>query len=604
MRDFFTARWFVSLISVLALPLIAPAADNEQGIDFFEKKIRPVLVKQCYRCHSAEAQAKKRLKGNLFVDTRAGLLKGGDTGPAVIQHDVKKSLLLKALNYENKAFEMPPAGKLPESVIADFTQWIEMGAPDPRGGKVVQKKYDIDIEAGRKFWSIRPLQKYQIPKVNDKAWPKNDVDRFILAKLEEKKLKPLPDADARLLVRRIYFDLIGMPPTPEQIHDFLQAEKQNRSGAIASLVDHLLASPRFGERWGRHWLDVARYGESNGGTKNTLWPDAWRYRDYVIDAFNQDKPFHQFVREQIAGDLLPTKNDNDRRDNVIATGFLAMGSKTPAVPRMEIIGEQLDVLGRAFLGISIGCARCHDHKFAPVPTRDFYAMAGMMLNTQIQDGKPFASLNDFDKSAGKKYKDFQRNLTTATRAIEKAKDRLAELTTQANQRRYPGQGWEEVIAQLPGGQRAKAESTLKDLNKAQTDLEKLRREGVPDIHQAVGVVDRAAKGRNWLNAKIHIRGSEQNLGEEVPRSVMQVLHVGELPTIEGNRSGRDQLAASIHRHPLTARVMVNRLWHHLHGRGIVRTVDNFGTLGESPSHPELLDWLASRFVEENWSVKR
>lgn len=596
---------FILFLIVALIPSVSVAAESDsQGIDFFEKQIRPVLVNKCYRCHSVEAASKNRLKGNLYLDSRVGIRKGGDTGPAVVPNDVQKSIIIQALKYENKAFEMPPSGKLSENVINDFVKWIERGAPDPRDGTVVKKTDEIDIEAGRKFWSIRPFQQVQIPTINDTHWPRSEIDRFILSKLEAKQLKPVNDASALDLVRRLYFDLIGLPPTPEQIDGFLIAVKKDRLSAITTLVDQLLLSPRFGERWGRHWLDVARFGESNGGTKNTVWPDAWRYRDYVIDSFNKDKPFNQFVREQLARDLLPANTEQKRKEQLVATAFLAMGSKPAAVPRMEIIGEQLDVMGRAFLGISIGCARCHDHKFDPVPTSDFYAMAGIMLNTQIQDGKPFGSLEKIEKSARTKYKNFQRSLSTATGAIEKSLVRLDELCRQGKIRRWPTQSWEEVIAKLSAGQRSKAEKTLKELRKAQTDLEKLRKENPPKVFETLAVADRAAKGRNFLNAKIHIRGSEQNLGDEIPRNVMQVLRSDERLKIGEKESGRLQLANVIDRHPLTARVMVNRIWHHLFGRGIVRTTDNLGTLGDRPSHPELLDWLASRFIEEGWSTKK
>ena len=582
--------------------LIATArAEAQDGIDFFEQKIRPVLVQKCYRCHSAEAAENKKLRGGLYLDTRAGIRKGGDTGPAVVPGDLDKSLLLEALHYKNDDLQMPPSGQLPEAVIADFVRWVKMGAPDPRDGKTVVKKYEIDIEAGRNFWSVRPLQQHQPPQVKNRAWPTTEVDSFILAKLEQAKLEPVEDAHPRFLVRRLYFDLIGMPPTPKQIESFVAHAEKNRQQAIETLVDQLLASPRFGERWGRHWLDVARFGESNGGTKNNAWPDAWRYREYVIQAFNKDKPYDQFVLEQLAGDLLPADNEEQKQQQKVATAFLAMGSQEANAPRMEVIGEQLDVMGRAFLGISVGCSRCHDHKFDPVPTRDFYAMAGILLNTEIRDDAP---LGNYDKKLRKTYKDFHRTVATSTRKISQGIDRLYELCEQAEVRRMPWESWDTVITRLPDGRQGKAKQAYQQVQDGNNELKNLRKKDFPNILQAVAANDRPGKGRNFINAHVHIRGSEKNLGEEIPRGIMQILHTDESLNIGEKESGRLQMAGVIRKHPLVARVMVNRIWHHLFGRGIVRTPDNFGKLGEPPSHPQLLDWLAVKFIEDDWSVKK
>ena len=593
------------LLSLFLLATVQSVArSSDAGTDFFENKIRPVLVKHCYQCHSAKAAAKKALRGELLLDTRAGIRKGGESGPAVVPKDPKKSLLLAAIRHET--FKMPPNGKLPANVIADFEKWIKLGAPDPRNGKVVVKKDAIDIRAGRRFWSFRPLKDVQPPKVAGN-WSWNAVDRFIQLKLDKSKLQPVGDAPPRMLIRRLSFDLTGLPPTPDAVAAFVAACAKDRRKAVEQLVDKLLASPQFGERWGRHWLDVARYGVTSGGTKNREWPDAWRYRNYVIDAFNADKPFNEFVQEQIAGDLLPADDDNQRRRKTIATGFLAMGAKAANATRMEIIGEQLDVLGRAFLGVSIGCARCHDHKFDPVPTRDFYALAGIFQNTQIQDGKPFADLSFADSKSAKKrsseYKNFFRKLNTATRNLWRAEHRLAEMTAKAGVRRRATESWEIAIGRLGDGARRKAEQTLKQRADARRALENLRKAGVPDVFQAVAMTDRPAKGRQFRNAPIHIRGSESNLGEEVPRGVLQVLTESP-PSVGEKQSGRLQLAAVIKDHPLTSRVIVNRVWHHLFGRGLVATVDNFGTLGARPTHPELLEWLAGRFVSDGWSIKK
>ena len=522
----------------------------------------------------------------------------------MVPGDVRESLLVAAIRHES--FEMPPKGQLAASVIADFVKWIEMGAPDPRDGSIVVANEEIDIEAGRSFWSLRPLTKPEIPPAASQ-WPRGEIDQFVAAKLASEKLQPVTDAQPLDLVRRVHFDLTGLPPSPQALEEWTSRIATSRD-EFAALVDELLASPQYGERWGRHWLDVARFGESNGGTSDRIWPDAWRYRNYVIDSFNDDKPFDRFLREQLAGDLLPPESDDRRWEQIVASGFWALGSKPNNATRMEVIGEQLDVMGRAMLGLSIGCARCHDHKYDPIPTRDFYALAGMMQNTAILDGKPFAAFDPgLEKSQRSKVKNFERAMATATRGIEQATDRLEELAWQQNMRHRPGEDWADVIERFPDtGRRKKAEETLRELKKAQADLEKLRAEGPPNVLLGVAVKDQAAKGNKWLNAQIHIRGSDSNLGDEVPRSILQVLlpPEAEPPVIGEMESGRLQLADIVSQHPLTARVMVNRIWHHLFGRGLVRTVDNFGTLGEAPTHPQLLEYLAARFIEDDWSVKK
>lgn len=580
-------------------------ARADEGTDFFETKIRPVLVENCYRCHSADAQKQGKLKGKLTLDTRTGIRKGGETGPAIVPGKVDDSLLLAAIRHEG--FEMPPKDKLPEPVIADFVKWVEMGAPDPRDGATASTSQEIDVEAGWRFWSLQPLARPAVPSVSS-DWPETEIDKFVAQKLADSKLAAVDDADAVTLIRRLYFDLIGLPPSPEDLDEFEKSAIRNPNSAIENLVDQLLESPQFGERWGRHWLDVARFAESNGATKNTIWPDAWRYRDYVIDSFNADKPYDQFLKEQIAGDLLPFESDQQRWEQIVAAGFLALGSKADNATPMEIIGEQLDVLGRAMLGLSIGCARCHDHKFDPIPIRDFYALAGIMQNTAILDGKPFASFDArLDKSRLQQVKTFERAVASASRAVVQANDRLEELAKQQNLCRRPGDSWEDVLSRFTNnGQLDKASETQKQLAKAVEDLERLRQAGPPNVLLGVSVTDRAAKGRNWLNARIHIRGSDSNLGDEVPRGVLQVLLTsGEVqPDISEAESGRLQLAEVVSQHPLAARVMVNRIWHHLFGQGLVRTVDNFGTLGEPPTHPELLEWLAGQFVEDGWSIKK
>ena len=363
----------VGIIGVFA------AEPTAEGLAFFEKKIRPVLVEHCYKCHSANSE---KVKGGLLVDTREGIRKGGESGPAVVPGNLKGSLLISALKHDD--FEMPPKGMLPAAVIADFEKWIRGGAADPRRAtRRVAKPDSIDIEAGRKHWAYQPLKAPAIPEVKDAAWPANDIDRFILAKLESAALQPGADAKKIILIRRLYFDLIGLPPTPEEIAQFVDDKSP---AAYQNLVDRLMKSPRFGERWGRHWLDVVRYAESMS-LRGRLLKHAWRYRDYVIEAFNDDLPYDQFLTQQLAGDLLEASSVDAQRRNLIATTFLVMGdalleNQNKRQLDMDVVDEQLDVIGKGLLAQTIACARCHDHKFDPIPTSDYYAMAGILKNVQ------------------------------------------------------------------------------------------------------------------------------------------------------------------------------------------------------------------------------
>ncbi len=376
----------LALLSVSSARAVSPLSDAD--LKLFESKVRPILVEHCYQCHSADA---KKLRGNLYLDSKAGWQRGGDSGPAVVPGDAKKSLLLKAIRYKDPDLQMPPKGKLPKEAIAALENWVLKGAPDPRTGEagspaVPARRSRIDLEKGRQFWSFRPVANQPPPTVKDSAWPRTPIDRFILAKLEATQLKPTGDADRRTLIRRVYFDLVGLPPTPSQIKAFLN-DPLPTPRAFEKVVDELLASPRFGERWGRHWLDIARFAESSGGGRDLLFDKAWRYRDYVIDSFNRDRPFDQFIRQQIAGDLLPYDSPQERADNVTAVGYLTLGPtnyelQDKALLRMEVVDEQIDTVGRTFLAMTLGCARCHDHPFDPVPTTDYYAFAGIFRSTK------------------------------------------------------------------------------------------------------------------------------------------------------------------------------------------------------------------------------
>ena len=357
----------------------AEAQPDPAKLEFFEKKIRPVLAQHCYSCHAQDA---KTLQANLLLDTREGTRRGGDSGPAVVPGKVDESLILGALKFET--FEMPPSGKLPAAVIADFEKWIADGAVDPRDGKAAATAQGIDLEAGRQFWAFRPLERAPAPRLAHDDWSTTEIDRYLFAAMDAAGLQPEGRADRRTLIRRAYFDLIGLPPTPEEIAAFLA---DDRPDAFARLVDHLLASPHFGERWGRHWLDIARFAESSGGGRTLLFPNAWRYRDYVIAAFNTDKPYDRFICEQIAGDLLPYDTPEQQADNLTALGFLMLGphnyeTQDKELLRMDVVDEQIDTVSKALLGLTVSCARCHDHKFDPIPTRDYYALAGIFRSTK------------------------------------------------------------------------------------------------------------------------------------------------------------------------------------------------------------------------------
>src|SRR6266571_4443088 len=354
---------------------------SREGIEFFEKKIRPVLESNCYRCHSATA---KKLQGGLMLDSREGMLKGGNSGYGVIiPGDPDNSLLIKAIRYNDSKLQMPPTGQLPSEQVKDFEAWVKMGAPDPRVASASSQAawQPYDLSEARKFWSFQPVKDPPLPEVNNKAWARSPIVRFILAKLESKGLKPVGDADKRTLIRRATFDLTGLPATPDEIDAFINDASPK---AFEKVIDRLLASPQYGERWGRHWLDVVRYADTAGCNSDFPISAAYKYRNYVIKGFNEDKPYDRFIREQIAGDLLPSKSDAEKYEHIIATGYLAIsrrfGSRTKEFNLT--IDDTIDNLSKTFLGLSVSCARCHNHKFDPIPTRDYYAFYGIFNSSR------------------------------------------------------------------------------------------------------------------------------------------------------------------------------------------------------------------------------
>ncbi|MFN9416335.1 MAG: DUF1549 domain-containing protein, partial [Pirellula sp.] len=361
------------------------AASPEQ-LDFFERKIRPILIEHCYECHAADS---KIIQGGLRVDHRAGLIQGGDNGPSIDLKEPKESSLIKALRYED--VEMPPKGQLSDSIIGDFETWIAMGAPDPRVADELPTARAIDLEEARKFWAFQPITDPEAPAVNDGSWPLDVIDHFVLAKQEAAGIKPVADADRYTWLRRVSLDLTGLPPTPAEIDAFI---RDNSPHACATVVDRLLESRAFGERWARHWLDLTGYADMIGTSNNVFAEYAWRYRDYLIDAFNKDKPFDRFVREQIAGDLIATSSVSEKAECITATGFLMLGDVEIVEPdkaKMEAdhIDTQVTKIGATFLGMTMGCVRCHDHKFDPIGLEDYYGIAGMLRSSPSTRKIPF-----------------------------------------------------------------------------------------------------------------------------------------------------------------------------------------------------------------------
>lgn len=574
-------RLAIALATTFALSLGARAwaadAPTREQLDFFETKIRPVLATNCYACHSAESKTRM---GGLSLDTRDSIREGGQRGHAVVPADVESSLIVGALRYDG-ALKMPPTGKLSDEVIADFVKWIEMGAPDPREVRVQQAASTIDLEQGRQYWAFQAPRQAALPSVRDPAWPRGAIDQYVLASIEREGLRPVADASRDDWLRRVTFDLTGLPPAPDEIESF---RKDDSSQAYAQVVDRLLESERFGERWGRHWLDVVRYADSVGRTRNLPYPVAWKYRDYVIASFNADKPYDRFVRQQIAGDLLPYASSAERVENQVATGFLALGAHDLNEPdpkqfEMDVVDEMINVTSRSMLALSVGCARCHDHKFDPIPTKDYYALAAIFRGTDVRSGL-------------RRRPRFNAGYFRIQRLVEL--DGMADYSTPnaAELRAERERLWSALVA---------AEKD-RDRNKCREYARGLGKLPIPE-NLAMGVMDTGEP----VVMKVNIGGDPHTFGEPVDPGFVQALFAADanLPSIAKGRSGRLELADWLTRgdNPLTARVMANRVWHHLFGKGLVATVDNFGSTGRAPTNQALLDYLAVQFMDQGWSVK-
>ncbi len=525
----------------------AVESNKDRSLALFRDYVEPLLKKHCYECHS---HASGEANGGLVVDSRGGLLTGGELGPAVKPGEPQTSLLMKAVLYEDDRLSMPPTEKLSERDIDHLREWIETGAVDPREGPAISSQIVKAVQGpdASKLWSVKPLSVGAAPPIVDMQWPRTDIDRFLLAELETKGLSPSPAAPAHQLLRRLHYVCTGLPPTPEESRAFVQAMEStatNPSPAaskagiqtiLESTIDRLLSSPHFGERWGRHWLDLMRYADVAGNDQPNPMPEAWRYRGYVIHAFNQDKAFDEFIREQIAGDLEGIDQPETRAENLVATTMLAIGHVVKADrdaerQKLDVMDEQMEVIGRSLLGIQIGCARCHDHKLDPFPTRDYYALAGIFRSTEGLGGRA-------PKGDGL--------------LLKPPSVALPEVD-------------ETAPSFLRGGKKVNAHAAL--------DTASIRDEA------------------------IHLRGEVYVTGDVVPRGLPTLVAKTAIESLPSESSGRRELCDWLlsEKNVLVQRVIANRIWHHVFGQGIVRTTDNFGFTGDAPSHPILLDYLADRF---------
>ncbi len=736
---------FISVLLIAGSFVCAADSLSPDDLAFFEKKVRPALIEHCYECHSEEAGKRK---GGLWLDRKEGWQLGGDSGPALIPGDPDGSYFMKTIRYEDPDLEMPPDGKLPDDVIATFEQWIKRGAPDPRSGGAAVEADGMSIEEGKQFWSFRPRQNPEAPAVKTKDWPRDDIDRFILTELESAGLRPAKDAPDEALLRRAKVDLTGMQPTVEEQDEFLAEPSREK---FAEMVDRWLASPDFGERWGRHWLDLARYSDSSGGGRAMPLPEAWRFRDHVVEAFRDDVPLDQLIRSHIAGDLLPFENEEERIRNLISTGFLVLGPHNYELQNklelnLEIADEQMDTLGRAFMGMTIGCARCHDHKFDPIPTKDYYALAGIFLSTNsvthsnvskwhTEPIPPTEDVRLAVLASEKKQDELETRIAEikeelATLGVGAGDDRksvskgslsgividdteaeiVGEWQGSTSNARWVGAGYihdkneqkggksivyratipeggeyevrmsysagtnraaavpvevktprgaksfvvnqkltpahdrlfhslqkirvekgDEVVvtvqneggsgvviadavqwlplfgdakpASLPKADAEQIAALRKDLKRQEKELKDTKAKA-PKVPQAMSVID-LDPGKIGPT-ELRIRGVEASKGEKVDRGFLQVAMWDGAPTVSDKQSGRLELANWMvaSENPLTSRVLANRIWMQLMGRGIVPTADNFGVTGQAPSHPELLDYLAGEFIKGGWSAKK
>ena len=573
-------RFILTIILSLSASTVL---SQENGIQFFEKNIRPILNTQCYSCHSSNS---KNVKGGLSLDTRQGILNGGDSGPSVVPGKVEESSLLDYI----ESGDMPPDNPLSKEVVDNFKKWVKMGMPDPR---YKHENRAVELRQARQFWAFKKVQRPSVSKYDGDV-----IDGIINDELQKQNLNAVKQADEHTLVRRLYYDLIGLPPSVEQLDSYINSKEQDK---YERLVDSLLEDEGYGEKWARHWLDIARYGESTGQDRNLVSPYAWRYRDYVINSFNNDKPYDKFIKEQIAGDLLPHKNYQEYNEQLTATGFLTVGTKNlGANPRQYIADtadDQIDVITRGFLGMTLSCARCHDHKFDPFSQEDYYGVAGLFSNTENLDGvyrgnNNTGYLGDYGFLINEDTEDLYKK--------RKVKEwMLLSRIWNLEQQIESIKTWNK---------RATEEQLQRELNKRNKALAEAKKNLPEEYLQYLEHLEPVMSVRDkqkMQEIKLAIRGEVNNLGDEVPRRLPEIF--SDRPDLAfDNTSGRLQLANWIaHKtNPLTYRVYVNRIWRHLIGKGIIDSFDNFGILGGEPSNIKLLNYLSDKFTVNRLSTKR
>ena len=600
----------------VAGPNAVAAEPPPEHAAFFESQVRPLLAMRCFKCHAAEKQ-----QGNLRLDHPASILAGGDSGPAVKPGKPEESLLVEAIHY--RSLEMPPDGKLSDAEIAVLTRWVQLGAPWPNADKLPSPSTGKISDADRQWWAFRPLRFPEPPAVDDGGWSKTEIDRFIFAKLRDAGLQPAPEADRRTLVRRVAFDLTGLPPSPAVVQAFVDDPAPN---AYEALVERLLASPAYGQRWARHWLDLVRFADSDGYRADEYRPNAWRYRDYVIKAFNDDKPYDRFVQEQLAGDeLFPGDTEALTATGYLRNGIYEYNARDARTQWKIILDDITDTTGDVFLGLGLQCARCHDHKFDPILQQDYYRLQAFFTAML-----PY--YNDVPAAGPAEQAAYAERLAAWEAKTADLRRQIAELEAphreQAREqaiRKFPP----DIKAMMlkPAAERAPLEHQLAELSYRQVTYE-------------WDHLERYIKGEEkdkWLALKKELAAFDSDKPDPLPlamavsdlgREAAPVLipKKGDEPVAPGfltlldeppaeiaplpgspNTSGRRAaLARWLTRpdHPLTTRVIVNRVWQYHFGRGLAANASDFGKLGGAPSHPELLDWLASRFVADGWSFKQ
>jgi len=584
-------------LSLLAAPSACSASDTPgeapppaAEVEFFERKIRPLLAEKCFECHGVSGDQKVVAKGGLRLDSRRGVLDGGDTGPSVTPGKPEESLLIEAVSYQTESLQMPPRGKLSDAERDLLSEWVRRGAVFPGGDDAGPGPHraSIDYEAGRKFWSFQPVQSHPAPSVADQAWPRQKSDFFIQSRLEQAGLSHADEADRRTLLRRLSFDLLGLPPTPEEIAAF---EADPRPDAYERVVERLLASPRYGERWGRYWLDLVRYADTLEMWAQDKVARAWHYRDWVVDALNADIPYDRFLHLQLAADQLPDAAPRD----LAALGFLGLSPSywkelklDPSVIKTVVADEweeRIQMLSGTVLGLTMACARCHDHKQDPIGTEDYYALAGVLASTRVV---PRPMLPPADARVVQHVRSELEKMTAERDRLRGVKPPTAESEQQA----------EELTARitaLEGATPQLAAPVAYGIEDAAIAI-------LPDGPDRTKIEFQAGQAQN---VPLQIRGNPANAGGVVPRRFLKVLSAETVPRPFAEGSGRRELAQALTSESasLVARVIVNRVWRHHFGRGLVETPSNFGSTGMAPTHPELLDDLAARFIASGWSLK-